>query len=762
MTAGRAASLVATCDQWVRASHQQTAVEGVDGALTLSWSEPNPAPAPNGSACPGRGVATDRLCRIYRLTADAVERVRVGPTRDGLDYADLPDPVTLIGPTPAPAAGADFTGPAAAPLGDPVGIAIDADDRLFVADRHRRTVTVIDLWSRRLLRSVAVNPSGMATRHPRGLVAHDGTVLVVVRDPAGLLRLSATRGPEPVAMPSGAANLPPGSQPSRVAVLPSGDPVVLWHEPDGTGWVVAGGRAPLEVGPASDIVIDAEGALVVAPCARPDSRSALRRLVATESGWTRTSPLDATGYDGEGLVLTRDGRVGYFTPAGFRLAVRAAVSYRTEGTCVTYRLDSGVARNRWGRLLLEACRPDGTSIRVGAVTSDDTYETESAHVAAEPAACVALGAGETPPLPPETLLGDVAEPTGSGGQLHRRPGATTPWWRPGADDPYETFEAPTRAPVGRYLWVTVHLQGNGRRTPKVREIRVERQAHTLMRHIPEVYAAEQPQADFLHRYLAMFDGMLHDLDLRAFCRDILVDPHSSPVEALDWLASFVGLVLDDRWALAARRQLVAEIVQLYRLRGTVWALRRYLEIFLAGQRAVRAAPGAVAAPAAAPAVTPVIIEHFRLRGLGGPLLGGDPTVTSRSVLGAGFRVGGEVGTLESGALDPTTDATSSFARHAHRFTVLVPRPLGAEEESAVRHVLDTERPAHTAYDLCTVDAGMRVGRGMHLGLSTIVGPTGAFETAVTGRSLLGRGAVLGGPSTGTAVESARVGSTRVG
>jgi len=58
---------------------------------------------------------------------------------------------------------------------------------------------------------------------------------------------------------------------------------------------------------------------------------------------------------------------------------------------------------------------------------------------------------------------------------------------------------------------------------------------------------------------------------------------------------------------------------------------------------------------------------------------------------------------------------------------------------------------------------MRVGRGVHVGLSSIVGPTGAFETAVLDRTLLGRGGILGGPTTGIAVEAGRLGATtRVG
>ncbi|MGH3774184.1 MAG: phage tail protein [Pseudonocardiaceae bacterium] len=741
-------SVLATCDQWARAHHVGTAVDGAPGAVTLSWHEPDDGARPEGDACPARGLAMDRLCRVYRLGRRAIERLVVGPTRGGLDYVGLRDPVVIMGGEGGyrPAT-VDFR-PAPEPeLVDATGIAVDADDRLFVSDRGRRHLAVIDLWNQRTLRVIGTAVPGAPDRHPMGLAAGGQVVLAVLRRPAGLLRLTATRGPEEVALP-GTGSVPPGSEPSRVAVLPDGAPVVLWHAPDGAGWLGAGDRPPERVGAASDIAVDLEGTLVVAPCA--GGAAALRRLVPTASGWTRALPLDASGYDGSGIVATADGRIGYWTIAGFRLAVRGRVRYARDGVCVTYRLDAGVPRNRWGRVVLDVCLPPGTDCRIATVTTDDEFDTAVAPAPALPAACEPADPSATPALPPRELMvtaGEVVAP------LHRRRDAPTPWWRPAPGDQVDVFEAPVLAPPGRFLWVTLSLRGDGRTTPVIRELRVEHQAHDLLRRLPVVFTEDEPEPSFLHRYLAMFEALLRDLDLRSACRDLLIDPASTPIEALDWLASFVGLVLDDRWHEVARRRLVAEIVPLYRRRGTVWALSRYIELFLAG---------AGADEQSRPGVAPVIVEHFRLRGVG-PVLGGDPQLSSRAVVGTGFRIGGEIGSLRDRPLDPDDDRASALAASAHRFSVLVTRPLGIEQEAAVRHILDTERPAHTGYELCTVDAGMRVGDGLHLGLSSVVGPTGAFDPAITGTSLLGRGTLLGGPTTGLAVEAARLGTTsRVG
>jgi phage tail-like protein len=750
---GRAAAMVAGCDSWVRASHAGTAVEGLGGELTLTWAEPEPVDGPGGG-CIARGLAVDRFCRVYRASADSVERLAVGPTATGLDHDALLEPVTIVGGSDVPnVSAADFHGSSEVGAGDLVGIAVDGDDRLFLADAATGAISVLDLWSRRLLRSVPVASPRRPSRLPGGLATVPGgdAVLAVVRRPAGLLRLSATRGPTEQPLPDAAADLPADAEPRRVAVLPNGNPVVLYADAAGDGWLVTDGRPPLEVGPASDVAVDLDGVVVLSPCPAAEgavegSGGLLRRSALVGDGWARVGPLDVAGYDGSGIVVLPGGRIGYFSPRGFRLGTLGRVSYAGDGHCITYRLDSGTPRNRWGRVLVEACIPTGTSCLVGAVTSDDEVPVALAHVPAEPAACEPAVPSATPPLPAPAMAATALERAGG---LHERPGPVTPWWP--VDGSYSTFEAPTHAPPGRYLWLTIRLRGDTRRTPRIREVRVEHQDHSLLRRLPAVYAAEPDTADFLRRYLGPIDGVLHDLELLSRCRDILVDPHATPAEALDWLSSFVGLVLDDRWALSARRQLLAEIVPLYRRRGTLASLSRYIELFLAGDDAGRSDR---------PPVSPVIIEHFRLRGAGGPIVGEEPAGSNRSVVGFGFRVGGAADDPDGTA--DLADDQAAFGGTAHRFSVLVPRPLGAEEEAAVRHILDTERPAHTSYELCTVDAGMRVGSGLHLGLSSIVGPTGAFEAAVTDRTLLGRRSILGGRATGVAVEAGRAGTARVG
>jgi phage tail-like protein len=742
---------LAGCDQWIRATHTCTTVDGETGLVSLSWQVADiGVRSGDVESDATRGLAFDRFCRGYRGTATNVERTLFGPSQGGVDYARIPAPLELLAepipsdPEPQPVFGPTRGEPAreSRALIDTAGIAVDADDRLIITERGRRRLVVIDLWSRRVVRVLSLAGPAHPRREPWGLAVDGHDIWVVTQRPAGLLRLTARGEPtdQPLPAPSvvtasGLERRPLDAswQPERVAIA-GGEPLVLFRGPAGNALLVGDGAPPVDVDLATDLATDAEGAIVVAPAAgaRSLSRFMPRGLVLVP-----TEPLDAAGYDGGGIALTQDGRIAYTAAAGLRLAIRGRLRYESEGRVITFRLDSGSYGTRWGRIFLDANVPNGTALHCTLRTSDDEDATAISHAAADPAGCDPYRPDLSPALPPPRLDVPVKLIAGS---VQARITSPVPWWRRAADDCLTTYEGFPDAAPGRYAWLALRLTGNSRATPRIGDLRIEAESHTLMRRLPNVFSLDPTEESFLHRYLALFDGTLHDLDQRALLRDLLLDPHSTPEEALSWLASFVGLVLDERWPVAARRQLLAEAATLFRLRGTVGALSRYLQLYLG--------------------VVPVIVEHYRLRGLGGPVLSAstDPGQLTRSVLGFGFRVGGAVGDAEVDA----DAADDSFRTHAHRFSVLIPRLLDPVEEQVVRLILDRERPGHTAYELCTVDAGMRVGRSMHLGLTSVIGRTGGFTPAVLGQAALGGQSVLGVAVPGGVVEAAHVGQARVG
>lgn len=724
--------LVRSQDQWSRASHQNTMIDDATGGVMLAW----PRPAKPGGPIPmAGGMAFDGECRLYRSLPDEgrVERTRWRPAAAlRFDLAEA-QPVDLIEPESTPDVG-DFAAVASSnqSLAEPRGLAVDVDDRLFLAETGAHRVVIYDLWSRRLVRRVVFADSGEPIRRPIDLAGHEHTVWVLTADPARLYRMEARSGPVEVPLPT-STGVPAGSTPIRVAVSPRGERVLLYRAPAGDCWVVpvAMGLDPLHVGPAGDFEFEGLEALVIAGA----PGDPFRRFKRVPGGWTESRELQGRGYDGMGLVRLPDGSIGFWTGLGLRTAFLARTPYFPTGTVTTYRLDGGEYQTAWGRMFVDACIPDGTDVLVHWLTTDfATDEPTIARVPPDNSNVAVRRPDLSPPMPPQALA--PTEDQISYRLHHRETGRELPWSRPLADDPFETFEAPVQAQPGRYLWVTLELRGNTRSSPRIKCLRVEHPGHDLLRRLPRSYSREPTMASFVNRYLALFDGMLAELDGKAADRDILVDPCAAPEEVLPWLASFMGLVLDLRWPPAARRALIREVFWLFRFRGTVPGLKRFLELYLGYQV--------------------VIIERFRLIGMGGATLSNlDAPGTSRAIVGAGFRVGGAVGELQDAALSGTME--SAFQLEAHRFVVVIPELLTAEQLSVVQHVLDVHRPAHTAFDICTVGAGMSVGRGLHVGLSSVIGKTGAFSSLQLGASRLGRGLIVGRPDPGTNVGNSRLG-----
>jgi phage tail-like protein len=82
-----------------------------------------------------------------------------------------------------------------------------------------------------------------------------------------------------------------------------------------------------------------------------------------------------------------------------------------------------------------------------------------------------------------------------------------------------------------------------------------------------------------------------------------LDPALTPEDFLDWLAGWVGIVLDETWPLERRRALVAAAAQLYRKRGTTAGLAMHLRLFAGGEFEITESGGATwsaTAGAAAP------------------------------------------------------------------------------------------------------------------------------------------------------------------
>ncbi len=168
-------------------------------------------------------------------------------------------------------------------------------------------------------------------------------------------------------------------------------------------------------------------------------------------------------------------------------------------------------------------------------------------------------------------------------------------------------------------------------------------ASSYLQYLPAPYQDDP----FLGRFLLIFENILGPLEGMIDGMASYFDPRLTPAEMLPWLASWVGLELDENWPLAKRRALTARAATLYRWRGTRRALREHLGIY-AGR-------------------PPLIVENCD-----GIRLGQD------AALGVNTRLG-----------EPRD----------HHIAVTVVDPEESLDEHVLRQIIEAEKPAQAAYTL---------------------------------------------------------------
>jgi phage tail-like protein len=404
------------------------------------------------------------------------------------------------------------------------------------------------------------------------------------------------------------------------------------------------------------------------------------------------------------------------------------------------RFDGKQRYCRWHRLFLDACIPSETSVRVLTRAADTEEDLDRQPFEAEPALYL-RGTGPEIPYLPATHAGHL--------------------------DPSGTWELLFQSARGRWLDVRLELAGNGRATPLVSKLRAYYPRFSYPeRYLPAAYQDDAGSAALLERLLANPEGMLTEIDGRIDQVRTLFDPRSAPADGLDWLAGFFGLVMDPLWTRvqerraatgsgisADRRRLLIRFGPwLFAWRGTLAGARLALTLVLdpciesllarLKRAAVEPDHGLAARLAdegrAYPRPSSIdseledalldlllsdtrpsrvrIVERFAGRG-GRAVVAGDPT---------------------RGSSDDTLEAA------AHRFVVLVPEGITADERSMVERVIDLEKPAHTAFDVRAYWDMTRVGE-MRLGIDTLLGPSGRFVETRLGESYLAEGFIGGRP-----------------
>jgi phage tail-like protein len=201
-------------------------------------------------------------------------------------------------------------------------------------------------------------------------------------------------------------------------------------------------------------------------------------------------------------------------------------------------------------------------------------------------------------------------------------------------------------------------------------LRLRHPSSSFLTHLPGIYttallerdAVEEngPDGAFFGRFLRGFEDNTLPLDTLISHLHLFFGPRTAPPDFLPWLATWVALVLDENWPELKRRRLICEAVELYRWRGTRRGLMRYLEIYADVEPEINDLPYC------------------------GMRLGQSTLLGQNSTMG-------------------------NVPPHTFVVTLAVPN-VGDINEQTVRDIIESEKPAHTAYSLRIVprEAGREI------------------------------------------------------
>jgi phage tail-like protein len=199
--------------------------------------------------------------------------------------------------------------------------------------------------------------------------------------------------------------------------------------------------------------------------------------------------------------------------------------------------------------------------------------------------------------------------------------------------------------------------------------------------LPEIFQGEEGDASPVHRLITIIERQFGDRERQSEGFEGKLEkisdyfhPKKAQQDFLPWLASWVALVLRVDWTVAQQRDVLRQIIPLYKERGTPGGLKKYLQIY-AG-------------------------EGVTIRDEFGPFQ-------------VGVRTNSQVG------------VNTYIGTRPYFFTVQIAFDTPDEEElkkrkKSVEAVLEIEKPAHTDYKLNYSGPTFQVGVHSTIGTDTLI------------------------------------------
>lgn len=288
-------------------------------------------------------------------------------------------------------------------------------------------------------------------------------------------------------------------------------------------------------------------------------------------------------------------------------------------------------------------------------------------------------------------------------------------------------------PPGRYLHLRVELRGDGLATPRIHRIRIDFPRSTSATRLPGVFREDPVAADFLDRFLATFDASIEDLDRVITRFPALIDPGSTPAEALAWIGTFLDIVHDPAWSVQMRRDILLAAPELYRRRGTPWAVARAIELTTGVVPAIQELGGSTPFARLGKLRTD---RGFRL---------GDARLFGAAK--ARFRL--DASPLGGAPLRSYGDPDRDYvAATGWRVLVQVPALENADAVARLRRLIDAQKPAHVVAQLRVGGSLALLGIDSAVGIDTRLGglplPHLGVNTRLRRTTALARGCARGG------------------
>ena len=689
------------------------------------------APVPDGSA----GIAIDATGNLYFTQPDS----------NSLNVIQGCD-ATLV---PFPCVGGGSSGTAGS-LNSPCGLLIPPDRNvLFVADSGNNRIQVFDLKSYQLLDiwgASAPQPSSQAGSFDRPWTMAtdaDGNIYVVDYGNKRVQKfnflgdvlasfaqnvMASGLVQQPVDIATRTANekaqiLVVDGLSSKIFVFDdSGKPIL---DSSGQPTVISDGHLTKPMG------------LAVAGDALYVGDNAARRVFRFQLGEDLTFVGEAIGYDGPVAALFFDHKETLWVHSGDSLtpvSLSTTSGYSTLGAAWSIRPITLGRAVQWHRLqALLAPLAQNTHLDLFAYICDQQT---------------------SPPQPDPTAANPFSDPR---------------WNSFGSLANIDLTDIYLGGKTQQYIWIGALFSGDGTATPQVTQLRLEYDWPTYDPYLPAIYRSPNKCNDFLPRLLSLFQSFYGGIEHEIASLPALFDAAAVRKDFLPWLAGCLGLDLDQSWSTAKQRAVLARIFEYYGKRGTAEGLREALQLF-AGVNARIDEPLMNASWWALPGTGDACCEECAAAAEAN---GTNWTVTGNSILGwttmlpSAQPQGAAVGTtadLDQSHLITDEDFGSPlFTAYAYQFRVQVYRSQASSPEALarIRAILDSEKPAHTTYELCVVEPAFRIGFQSSVGIDTVVaGPP--RELSLGTDQTLGVDTALGGTPATRLGEGTRLGvSTRL-